>query len=75
MPGAEVDGTTQDAFRVPPRNRAMGLFALQSPRTTHDGKEAQPRLILTEEHGVAWELPEPGDYRPFCCARYGAFAS
>jgi hypothetical protein len=65
MPGAEVDGTKQDACRVTPRNRDMGLFALQSPRTTQDGKEAQHRLILTEEDGVAWELPEPVDYRPF----------
>jgi hypothetical protein len=75
MPGAEVDGTKQDAFRVTPRNRDMGLFALQSPRTTQDGKEAQHRLILTEEHGVGWELPEPADYHPFFCARCGAFSS
>ena len=75
MPGAEVDGTKQDAFRVTSRNRDMGLFASQSPRTTQDGKEAQPRLILTEEHGVGWELPEPADYRPFFCARCGAFSS
>lgn len=75
MPGAEVDGTKQDAFRVTPRKRDMGLFALQSPRTTQDGKEAQHRLILTEEPGVGWKLPEPADYRPFFCARCGAFSS
>ena len=75
MPCAEVDGTKQDAFRVTPRNRDMRLFALKSPRTTQDGKEAQHRLILTEEHGVGWELPEPVDYRSFFCARCGAFSS
>ncbi len=75
MPCAEVDGTKQDAFRVTPRNRDMGLFTSQSPRTTQDGKEAQHRLILTEEHGVGWELPEPVDYRSFFCARCGAFSS
>lgn len=75
MPGAEVDGTKQDAFRVTPRHRDMGLFAWQSPRTTQDGQEAQHRLILTEEPGVGWELPEPADYRPFFGARCGAFSS
>jgi hypothetical protein len=40
MPRAEVDGPKQDAFRVPPRNSDMGLFAPQSPGTTQDGKEA-----------------------------------
>ena len=64
MPGAKVDGTKQDAFRVTPRNRDMGLFALQSPRTTQDGKEAQHRLLLTKEHGVGWELPEPCGLSP-----------
>jgi hypothetical protein len=53
----------------------MRLFTSQSPRTTQDGKEAQHRLILTEEHGVGWELPEPAAYRAFFCARCGAFSS
>jgi len=75
MPCTEVDRTKQDAFRVTPRHRDMGLFALESPGTTQDGKEAQHRLILTEQHGVSWELPEPADYRPFFCARCGAFSS
>ena len=75
MPRAEVDGTKQDTFRVPPRNSNMGLFALQSPGTTQDGKEAQYCLILTEEEGVGWKLPETADYRPFFCARCGAFSS
>jgi hypothetical protein len=75
MPWAEVDSPQQDAFRVTPRNRDMRLFTSQSPRTTQDGKEAQHRLILTEEHGVGWELPEPAAYRAFFCARCGAFSS
>jgi len=75
MSCAEVDGTKQDAFRVTPRHGDMRLFASQSPRTTQDGKEAQHRLILPEEHGVGWELPEPADYRPFFWARCGAFSS
>jgi hypothetical protein len=75
MPGTEIDGTTQDAFGVTPRNRDMRLFALKSPRTTQDGKEAQHRLILAEEHGVGWALPESADYGPFFCARCGAFSS
>jgi hypothetical protein len=53
----------------------MGLFASQSPRTTQDGKEAQHRLILTEQHGMGRQLPETADYRPFFCARCGAFSS
>jgi hypothetical protein len=53
----------------------MRLFALQSPGTTQDGKEAQHCLILPEEHGVGWELPELADYCPFFCARCGAFSS
>jgi hypothetical protein len=24
---------------------------------------------------VGWELPQPADYRPFFCARCGAFSS
>jgi len=75
MPRAEVDGTKQDAFRVLPRHRDMGLFALQSPGTTQDRKEAQHCFILTEEYGVRWQLPETADYRPFFCARCGAFSS
>src|SRR5262245_54342813 len=75
MPGAEVDRTKQDAFRVTPCNRHMGLFASQSPDTTQDGKEAQHSLILTEQHSVGWELPKPAAYRSFFCARCGAFAS
>ena len=75
MPGTEIDGTKQDAFGVTPRNRDMRLFALQSPGTPQDGKEAQHCLILPEEHGVGWELPEPADYCPFFCARCGAFSA
>src|SRR5262245_5810854 len=75
MPRAEVDGTKQDAFRVLPRNRDMGLFAPQSPGTTQDGKEAQHCLILPEKDGVGWQLPETADYRSFFCARCGAFSS
>jgi hypothetical protein len=75
MPRAEVHGTKQDAFRVTPRNRDMGLFALQSPGTTQDRKETQDRLIFTEQHGVGWAPPESADYRPFFCARCGAFSS
>jgi hypothetical protein len=75
MPSTEIDGPKQDAFRVTPRNGDMRLFAPQSPGTPQDGKEAQHRLILPEEHGVSGELPEPADYRPFFCARCGAFSS
>src|SRR5919198_1860524 len=67
MPSTEIDGTKQDAFGVTPRNRDMRLFALQSPGTTQDGKEAQHRLILPKEHGVGRELPEPAHYGPFFC--------
>ena len=75
MPCAEVDGTKQDAFRVTSCNRDMRLFALQGPGTAQDRKETQHRLILTEQHGVGWELPESADYPPFFCARCGAFSS
>ena len=75
MPCTEVDRTKQDAFRVTPRNRDMGLFALESPGTTQDGKEAQHCLVLTEEHGMRGQLVETADYRPFFCARCGAFSS
>jgi hypothetical protein len=75
MPSTEIDGTKQDAFGVTPRNRDMRLFASQSPGTTQDGKEAQHCLILPEEHGGGWELPEPADYCLFFCARWGAFSS
>ena len=75
MPRAEVDGPKQDAFRVLPRNSDMGLFTPQSPGTTQDGKEAEHCLILAEEDGVGWQLPEATDYRPFFCARCGAFSS
>ena len=75
MPCAEVDRTKQDAFRVTPCNRDMSLFALESPCTTQDGKEAQHRLVLTEQHGVRGPLAETADYRPFFCARCGAFSS
>ena len=71
----EVDGTKQDAFRVTPRNRDMRLFALESPGTTQDGKEAQHCLVLTEEHGMRGQLVDTADYRPFFCARCGAFSS
>jgi hypothetical protein len=74
-PCTEVDGTPQDAFRVPPRHRDLGLFTSQSPRTTQDGQEAQHRLILPEEPRLGWELPEPADSRAFFCARCGAFSS
>jgi hypothetical protein len=53
----------------------MGLFALECPGTTQDGKEAQHGLILTEQHGVGWALPQPADYCSFFCARWGAFSS
>jgi hypothetical protein len=53
----------------------MGLFASQRPGTPQDRKEAQHRLILPEEHCVGWKLPEPADYGPFFCARWGAFSS
>jgi hypothetical protein len=53
----------------------MRLFALERPRTTQDGKEAQHRLILAEPHGVRGPLAEMADYRPFFCARCGAFSS
>jgi hypothetical protein len=75
MPRAKVDGTKQDAFRVPPRNRDLSLSAPQSPGTTQDGKEVQHGLILTEENGVGWQLPETADSCPFFCARCGAFSS
>ncbi len=75
MPRAEVDGPKQDTFRVPSRNRHMGLFAQQSPGPPQDGKEAEDRFILTEEDGVGGKLPETADYRPFFCARCGAFSS
>jgi len=75
MPGAEVDGTKQDAFRIASRNRDTSLFAPESPGTTQNRQEAHHRFILTEQHGVGWELPQPADYRPFFCARCGAFSS
>jgi hypothetical protein len=53
----------------------MGLLAPQSPGTTQDGKEAEDCFILTEEDGIGWQLPETADYRPFFCARCGAFSS
>ena len=74
-PGAEVEGTKHDACRVASRHRDTRLFAPESPGTTHNRKEAQHRFILTEQHGVGWELPQPADYRPFFCARCGAFSS
>jgi hypothetical protein len=75
MPGAEVDSTKYDTFRVASGNRDLGLFALQSPGTTQDGKEAPHRLILTAQHGVRWHRPETAHDRPFFCARWGAFSS
>jgi hypothetical protein len=75
MARAEVDGPEHDTFRVPSRNRHMGLLAPQSPGTTQDGKEAEDCFILTEEDGIGWQLPETADYRPFFCARCGAFSS
>ena len=75
MPRAAVDGTTHDALRVPPRHRDRGLCAPPSPGTAQDGKEAQHRLLLTEEDGVGWQLPETAASCPFFCARCGAFSS
>jgi hypothetical protein len=75
MPSAEVDGTKQDPFRVTPCNRNMGLFAPKSPGPPQNGKQAQHRLVFTEQDGVGWELPQPADYGPFFCARCGAFSS
>jgi hypothetical protein len=71
MPGAEVDRPKQDAFRVTPGNGDMRLFASERPRPTQDGKEAQDRLVLTEQYGVRGQVAEPAHYRPFFCARWG----
>ena len=75
MPSPEIDGTKQDAFGVTSCNGDMRLFALQRPGPSQDRKQAQHCLILPEEDGVGGELPEPADYRPFFCARWGAFSS
>ena len=75
MPCVEVDRTKHDPFRVASRHRAMRLCAPESPGATQDRKEAQHRFILTAQHGMGWKLPQAADYRPFFCARCGAFSS